>query len=250
MTSAAATGLETLHPLVQLATFRLLSREGVVASTPVAGGGGGSGGAGGHSSGWLAQKTGGGNVIGGGGSGGGGGGGGGDGGGVGSSLTSPVVAIREAAENTPLGAVLRVSLGAPSRATRAAARALAARALLSLGVVGVPPKRKGRVGGSGGGGGGGSSRGGGVSGGVGEDEMEEEEEEEGVVDGEAGVWLGLLTPGAVGALVVLARDACDNADALMAAGIRAAEESMRGEPLVGVRRGKADVRGGWEVEFR
>ncbi|CAM9692968.1 unnamed protein product [Laminaria digitata] len=83
---------------------------------------------------------------------------------------------------------------------------------------------------------------------------------ESVVEGEAGVWLGLLTPGAVGALVVLARDACDNANALMAAGIRAAEQGMRGEPLVGVssgggggggggRGGRVDV-GDWEVEFR
>eukprot|EP00904_Undaria_pinnatifida_P005575 jgi/Undpi1/2147/HiC_scaffold_12.g05533.m1 len=223
--TVSATGLETLHPLVQLATFRLLSREGVLASTQMTGGGAG---ASGYSSGWLAQKTGGGNVSGGGG-----------GGGGRSGLTT--AAMSAAAENTPLGAVLRMSLSAPSRATKAAARALAARALLSLGVVAGPPPRRGGVGSSGGGSGDG----------------DEEEEEEGVVDGEAEVWLGLLTPGAVGTLVVLAREACDNAHALMAAGIRAAEKGMRGEPLVGVAGGggkkgcggQGNV-GDWDVEFR
>ncbi|CAN0203319.1 unnamed protein product, partial [Scytosiphon promiscuus] len=51
-----------------------------------------------------------------------------------------------------------------------------------------------------------------------------------VVEGEAGVWLDVLAanPGAIGVLVVLARSACDNAHALMAAGIRAAERGMKG----------------------
>ncbi|CAN0236215.1 unnamed protein product, partial [Hapterophycus canaliculatus] len=76
--------------------------------------------------------------------------------------------------------------------------------------------------------------------------------------GEAGVWLEALAlnPGAVGVLVVLARNACDNAHALMAAGIRAAEKGMKENRFLRAAagwsgRGSGDPRleGDWEVEF-
>lgn len=226
---AAATA--EVHPLVQLVTLQLLSREGVVGVTS-------SGGIGIHqqshaSSGWLSHKpttttT------------------------TGASADSSTATENDAADKTPLGMVLRVALDATtSPATRDAARALAGRALVSLGVVPPPPApmagRKREDPDNGG--------------------KEDEGEEDGVVvEGEAGVWLDALAlnPGAVGALVMLARESCDHAHALMAAGIRAAERGMQENGLL---RSAAAAGGGnddgddgeddgsflegdWEVEFR
>ena len=108
--NASSSSLADMHPLLQLATLRLLSREGVV-TVPAGGGQATSS----SSSGWLAHKI---TTTGGGGSGGG---------------------LAEAAESTPLGMVLRVALDASlAAATRSAARALAVRALVSLAVVPAP----------------------------------------------------------------------------------------------------------------
>lgn len=238
--------LATMPPPVQLATLRLLARDGVVgAPTPAttSGGGGGGGGGGARYPGWLADKA----KTSGKAS---GGGGGGDGGG-----SEGTVAARrereeeEASRNTALGAVLRVALDAPSPAARGAARALAVRALQSLGVVAAaaaspPPPLPAMLR---------------VTAGVGEGEggCAEDGAASSRGEGEAGVWLDLLTRETVGALVLLAREAFVDAQGLMAAGIRAAERRMKENPclLRGGRSGGGDGGGGrlegdWEVEFR
>lgn len=225
-----------MHPLVQLATLRLLSREGVIAATGGSGGGQSSS----SSSGWLTHR-----VTG---TGGGSGGGSGSGGGAGYSgrshaaTTTTATRKHRAAENSPLGVVLRMALDSSlSPATRAAARALAVRALVSLGVVPAPPPHL---------------RGGGV------DEDEDEVATAAVAEGEAGVWVDALasTPGAAGALVSLAKIACDKGHGLMAAGIRAAQKGMEENRFLrteivgsgGSNGGDAGTGrdGDWEVEFR
>lgn len=203
-------GLSNMHPLVQLATLRLLARDGVVA-TPTASSGGGGGA---RSSGWLVEIT------------------GASGGGAGSGLDA-ARSKQDSADRTPLGAVLKVALEAPSQETRLAARALAVRALQSLGIVTVPARRWVS--------GGGSGDDLAVMGAVGE--------------GEAGVWLDFLTPQAVGALVFLARDAFADARTLMAAGIRAAERAIVDMPFLVEGYADGDTgndrrEGDWEVEFR
>lgn len=223
--SSSSSSLAGMHPLLQLVTLRLLSREGVVA---VAAGGSQTSSSSSSSSGWLAHRT----------TASGSGGGGGSG-------------PAEAAESTPLGMVLRVALDASlAAATRAAARALAVRALVSLGVVPAPrPSAQAAVGGRGDG------------------EVFEDDGEDGVAtvaaataadEGEAGVWLDVLAlnPAAVGVLVLLARHSCANAHVLTAAGIRAAEKGMKENRFLRTRaggrggRGASSREGDWEVEFR
>lgn len=204
--------LASMHPLVQLATLRLLAREGIVASQ-----------SGGGRSGWFTVKTGTGGTTGHAGS-----GTSGNGGGTGDFSLE---AKQKEAENTPLGAVLQVSLNSPSPVIRSAARALAIRALQTLGVVTAPvpiPSESRHFSGGG--------------------------SDKAAAEGEAGVWLDLLrsTPGAVGALVLLAKEACgDAAHSLMAEGIRAAETAMKGKPfLTSSTSFEKRLEGDWEVEFR
>lgn len=199
--------------LVQLAMLRLLAREGVVVIPAALGNSGtkvGGGQSGGRASlsGWLAERT---------------------------HVTAAVAGLSSdsmtegadegneghaagtiaaaAEENTPLGSVLRVAIALDTRpAIRRAARALAGRALQSMGIVSVRS------------GGGESARRG---------------REMAAVEDEAEVWLDSLTPGALGALVCLVKSAFVNAHALMAGGIRAAAERNIDGGL-----------GDWEVEFR
>lgn len=211
-TGGASSSLANMHPLLQLATLRLLSREGVVA-VAVAGGQASS-----SLSGWLAYKT------------------------TASDGSGPA----EAAESTPLGVVLRVALDASlAPATRAAARALAVRALVSLAIVPAPrPAAEAAVGGR--------------EVGSLEDDGEDETAAKTADEGEAGVWLDVLAlnPAATGALVLLARYACANAHVLMAAGIRAAEKGIKENRFLRTRagghggRGAPSREGDWEVEFR
>lgn len=213
-------------PLVQLATLRLLAREGVVVTpaalsssgTKIGGGGGGKSGGRASLSGWLAERT---RAT---------------AAGVGMSGDSMTdgaydgdggraagAAAAAAEENTPLGSVLRVAIASdPRPPIRRAARALAVRALQSMGIVTVPRVRNRNSWFDGGGG-----------------ESARREREMAAVMDEAEVWLDSLTPGALGALVCLIKSAFANAHALMAAGIRAAAEH------------NIDAgRGDWEVEFR
>lgn len=216
--SSSGGAVADVHPLVQLVTLQLLSREGVVVGGVQQSSG---------SSGWLSHKA---------------------AAGTGDAAGATQIE-KEAAEKTPLGMVLRVVLDpTTSPATRAAARALAARALVSLGVV-PPPQSAAAAAGRERGGFADSKGGGEVDGAPGEV----------VVDGEAGVWLDVLAlnPGAVGVLVVLVRRACEDAHALMAAGIRAAEKGMKENRFLrsaaGGSGGDADDpydEGEWEVEFR
>lgn len=200
-------------PLVQLAMLRLLAREGVAVIPAALGNsgtkvGGGQSGSRASLSGWLAERP---HVT---------------AGVVGlssDSMTDGVdegnerhAAGAEAAaveENTPLGSVLRVAIASDTRtAIRRAARALAGRALQSMGIVSVRS------------GGGESARRG---------------REMAAVEDEADVWLDSLTLGVLGELVCLVKSAFVNAHALMAAGIRAAAEHNIDAGL-----------GDWEVEFR
>lgn len=233
------TGFQTMHPLVQLAMLRLLARPGVVVSTTLA-----SASATGRS-GWLAERT-------------------------AASEGDGSVDKSGQGENTPLGVVLRMALDAPTPAIREAARMLAVRALQSLGVVTEtaarpplpptpPPDKQAQMRWSsdvqglgrsadrseGSGGGGSGCR-------------------KGDFEGEADLWLDLVSlhPRAIGPLVLLARDACRDAQGLLATGIRAGEKGMRQCSFLGLGNGEgggggdgASERierdeGDWEVEFR
>lgn len=223
--ASPSTAFQSLHPLQLLATLRLLARPGVISATP-AGTGVGSGAG---RSGWLAERI----------TASHGGGGGSRGG------TSGGVRTR----NTAMELVLRTALDAPSPAIREAARTLAVRALLSLGVVteatitavqvpwasaarerAFPADGCGSPGGRDGGGCGGENGN----------------------EGEAGLWLDLLTlhPDAVGSLVSLVRVAYLDAQGMLATGIRAAEKGMSERPFSGGSSASGAGGGDWEVEFR
>lgn len=231
--------LSDLHPLIQLATLRLLSRDGV-ATRAAKSSGAGAGAGGGNSlfSGWLAQRA---SV----------------GGSIGrgsvrgvdtsassvSQLTTASHDLSGKTGDTPLSDVIRVALTAPSSTIRLAARALAVRALQTLGVVNAPTVsvRMGPRAGAG-------RRNGTTRAGSLLHEEDGSAADAWTVEGEAGVWLGLLSPIAIDAFVSLVRRACGDPHALMVAGIRAAEVGMKkeGREMLLVE-GEA---GNWEVEFR
>lgn len=239
--SSSSSSSADMHPLLLLATLRLLSREGVVAVT------GATGGQHSSSSGWLMHRV----TVNVTGTGSSGGSGSGNSGIVDAATTTTAATKHGAAENTPLGMVLRMALDKSlSPATRAAARALAVRALMSLGVVSAPPPHLTQVGAD-------------CEEVVGVEEGKDEVETAaaGVVEGETGVWLDVLgvNPEATGVLVMLATNACDNGNGLMAAGIRAAQKGMKENRFLrkGVGGGGGSSGGtgtgrdeDWEVEFR
>lgn len=233
--SAGREGLGSLHPLVQLATLRLLARPGVVvASLSGYGAGGGSDGR----LGWLADRVTGSQPA--------------VGSGKGSGLAKVLLGDEQTAAKTPLGTVLRTALTSTSPSIRAASRALAAGALQTLGIVtATSATRSQRITTDGGGHGGGDVGFGDSATNRGAGEAEAE--------GEAGVWLDLLDlyPQAVGLLVLLARKACGDAQGFLSTGVRAAEQGMRGCPFLngcgcngGIEGGTQQGAGDWEVEFR